>query len=353
LSLKKKDKKLNTTQKNKNKDIFKIIDDMENNKNLIDYLNPNLDIDSICKECNSLFKITDEGFYCCSNNKCSIINKDVLDNGPEWRYYHADDNNNSDPTRCGMPTNPLLKESSFSCLITCNSKSNLIMRTVKRYSDWSMMPYNEKAKYDDFNIITNLASAEGIPKIIIEDAIRYYNKISDEKSFRGLNRDGIIAASIYIACRIENYPRTAEEIAHIFLLDRTSATKGCKNAMCIINEIEQSKPMQNMLKYSTTNPFSFMERFCTSLHMNEELTKLAQFIAKQIEKKNMIPENTPKSIAAGIIYFLSQEFNLNLTKTDIETKTFTSEVTINKCYQKINLLKHSLIPSSIYEKYKS
>jgi len=349
LSLKKKDKKLNTTQKNKNKDIFKIIDDMENNKNLIDYLNPNLDIDSICKECNSLFKITDEGFYCCSNNKCSIINKDVLDNGPEWRYYHADDNNNSDPTRCGMPTNPLLKESSFSCLITCNSKSNLIMRTVKRYSDWSMMPYNEKAKYDDFNIITNLASAEGIPKIIIEDAIRYYNKISDEKSFRGLNRDGIIAASIYIASSINNNPRTAKEIARIFNIDNTSATKGCKNALNILNDIEKDLNLNEKTILNNCSPSTFIQRYCTKLSINKELTKLCMFIALKVERDKLIPENTPHSISVGIINFVCNKCKLPITKEMIHRLSGISTVTITKCSS--TLEKFNILPTDIKKKY--
>ena len=40
------------------------------------------------------------------------------------------------------------------------------------------------------------------------------------------------------ACRINNYPRTAKEIATMFHLDNTSATRGCKNAISIINELE-------------------------------------------------------------------------------------------------------------------
>ena len=62
-------------------------------------------------------------------------------------------------------------------------------------------------------------------------------QVSEAKTFRGLNREGIIAASIYISARINNYPRTAKEIATIFNLDNTSATKGCKNALSIINKI--------------------------------------------------------------------------------------------------------------------
>ena len=61
-----------------------------------------------------------------------------------------------------------------------------------------------------------------IPKIIIDDALRYYTSISQAKTFRGLNRDGILAASIYIACSINKHPRTAKEIAQIFSLDNTN-----------------------------------------------------------------------------------------------------------------------------------
>ena len=68
----------------------------------------------------------------------------------------------------------------------------------------------------------------GIPKIIVDEALRQHKKLSEEKTFRGDNRDGIIAASIYIAARIHKYPRTAKEIASIFHLDNTSATKGVK-----------------------------------------------------------------------------------------------------------------------------
>ena len=37
----------------------------------------------------------------------------------------------------------------------------------------------------------------------------------------------------------------------------------------------------------------------------------------EIEKNNLIPENTPHSIAGGIIYFVSQECNLNIPKSTI------------------------------------
>ena len=54
----------------------------------------------------------EERFLTCTNTKCGIIYKDQLDESAEWRYYGADDSHQNKPTRCGMPINPLLKESS-------------------------------------------------------------------------------------------------------------------------------------------------------------------------------------------------------------------------------------------------
>ena len=48
--------------------------------------------------------------------------------------------------------------------------------------------------------------------------------------------------------------------------------------------------------------------------MNKELTMVCKFVAKKIEKDNKIPENTPHSVAAGIVYFVAQTCNLNISK---------------------------------------
>ena len=338
-----------TTQKLKKKinaDIWKLFD-VEEDK--IECVYTDDAIDDKCKECEEPLFISDEGFYCCSNNKCGIIYKDVLDFGAEWRYYGADDTNASDPTRCGMPINPLLRESSFGCKITCTSHSSYEMRKVKRFTDWQSMPYHEKSRYDDFQIITVLASSAGIPKIIIDDAIRYYNKISHEKSYRGLNRDGLLAASIYIACSINENPRTAKEIAYIFKLDNTSATRGCKNALSILNDIEIDDEDKTVLH--NTTPSSFIHRYCSKLAMNQELTQLCMFIATIVEKQKLIPENTPHSISAGIVYFVCQKCNLNISKKAINMISKISEVTINKCFKKLELFETQLIPTIILKKY--
>ena len=305
-----------------------------------------------CERCANNLAFSDEGFLTCTNTKCGIIYKDIVDQSAEWRYYGADDNQNSDPTRCGMPINPLLKESSFGCKVVCSGSTSYEMRKIRRYTEWQSMPYKEKSQYDEFQRITLMSQNAGVPKMIIDDAIRYHKKISeDELTFRGDNRDGILAASIYISCRINNFPRTAKEIALIFHLDVTSATRGCKNALSIINNLEKDLENNEKTSFCRTKPEAFVERYCSKLNINSELTKVCQFISMKIEKQGLMPENTPHSIAAGVVYFISQICGLNINKRDVKNASEISEVTINKCYKKIEKNKDELVPAVILKKY--
>jgi len=57
-------------------------------------------------------------------------------------------------------------------------------------------------------------------------------------------------------------------------------------------------------------------------------------------------------VAAGIIYFVAMNCNLNINKHDVNKVSEISEVTINKCFKKLEQLKRKLIPSAILEKYR-
>jgi transcription initiation factor TFIIB len=305
-----------------------------------------------CYTCKSVLIIMDDGFPTCSNEQCGIIYKNTLDYSPEWRFYGADDKNANDPTRCGNPINPLLQESSFGCKILCTGKSSYEMRKIRKWTEWGAMPHKEKSLYDEFQFITIMAQNAGVPKIFIDDAIAIHKEISEQKMFRGMNRDGIKAASIYISCRLNGCPRTAHEIAEIFKLDKASATNGCSMAVNIYYNIDRNNgnsQLQSELCAST--PAMFIERYCSRLNINQELTMLSKFIANKLEQQCNINDNTPHSIAAGIVYFIANSCNLPISKSDIKQVCGVSEVTINKCFKKMEAIKDKLIPKCVLDKY--
>jgi transcription initiation factor TFIIB len=304
-----------------------------------------------CNLCNSHLMIMEDGFPTCTNKECGVMYKDILDYSPEWRFYGADDKNANDPTRCGNPINPLLQESSFGCKVLCNTKSSYEMKKIRKWTEWQSMPHREKSLYDEFQFITIMAQNASIPKIFIDDAMNIHKEISEQKMFRGMNRDGIKSASIYISCRLNGCPRTAHEIAEIFHLDKTSATNGCSMAVNILHNIERNIEPSQQADLCITLPSSFIERYCSRLNVNQELTMLSKFIAMKVEQNSIITDNIPHAIAAGIIYFIGQNCRLNISKLDIKQVTGVSEVTINKCFKKLEAIRDNLIPTKILEKY--
>ena len=305
---------------------------------------------TVCS-CGAILVTTEEGFPGCPHPDCGLMHKKTMDQTAEWRYYGADDGHGGDPTRAGPPTNPLLPVSSIGCRVILHGKATYEMRKIRRYTEWQSMPYREKSQFEEFQKISALATAAGIPKLIVDDAMRYHKKISEYQTFRGVNRDGIIAASIYIAARINKYPRTAREIASIFNLDNASATRGCKNAMTIINDLERNVGESERTSLCLTTPTAFIDRYCSRLGLAAEQVDLCRFAALRIQTYNLVPENTPHSIAAGVVFFVARICGVQVGKKDVHRISEISEVTINKCYRKLEAIEHHLIPSVIRKKY--
>jgi transcription initiation factor TFIIB len=306
----------------------------------------------ICTTCSGCLVITEEGFPTCPNLNCAIVYNRVLDYSPEWRFFGSDDRNNGkDTSRCGNPINPLLVESSFGCKVLCSTKSSYEMRRIRKWTEWQSMPHKEKSLYDEFQFITVMAQNSGIPKIFIDDAMAIHKDISEQQMFRGMNRDGIKSASIYISCRLNGCPRTAHEIAEIFHLDKASATNGCQRAVNILNNIERSFDPSQQTTLATTKPAAFIDRYCSKLNVPNEMTLLAKFIAAKVDEQSIANDNTPHSVAAGIIFLVAHTCQLNINKTDIKHICGVSEVTINKCFKKLDQIKEHLIPTCILARY--
>ena len=68
-------------------------------------------------------------------------------------------------------------------------------------------------------------------------------------------------------------------------------------------------------------------------------------------RQDICDDNTPPSIAAGAIFLVASLLKMRITKVQVHTATKISEVTISKCYKKLNLYKDKLFPKAAIEKY--
>ena len=280
-----------------------------------------------CEQCGYAVAY-EERFLTCTNPKCAIIYKDNLDETAEWRYYGSKDNKSSDPTRCGMPVNSLLPESSVGSSVSFSSNSKN-MYQIRKMQQWSGMPYKERSIYKVFLEIQNVCNRHNIPSKIINEAKSIYKIVSSTKISRGTNREGIIASCVYFACKECDVPRSSKEIADMFGISSNVMTKGVKKCQEIIHMDKKNK--NRISKTKSTKPEDFINRFCNKLNIEEDETEKILKICNITVENNIISENTPPSIASGCIYFYIKALSKDISKKDISDVCKISEVTINKC----------------------
>lgn len=303
-----------------------------------------------CDKCDGILVQSEDGFLTCTNTQCGKIMDNMLEHGAEWKYNEAGD---IDHARSGMPINTLLEESSFGCIVSSYSKKvTPELYKIKRLTEWLSMPYKEKTNYHVFEYIKNMGNNANLSKMLIDDALFYYKKLSNESIQRGINRDGLIASSIYISCKVNGFPRTPNEIAIMFKLDTANAIKGCKIGTTILNQIDNEKIVEDKTTFESISSIDFIQRFCSKLGLSDEIIKVVKFVCMIVEKNKIMNNNTPHSIASGVIYYVNLKLNLGLTKSQIKKISDVSEVTINKCCKKIEEFNNELIPHKILEKYK-
>ena len=291
-------------------------------------------------------KYQDGQFYCTS---CGIFQQKQLSEDIEYRFYGDCDNKNSNPERVGMPTNSLLPKSSLGSLIAYRTYDSHSFKKMIKYNSWNAMPYKERSQWKVFTQISTECISSGLPSVIIEQAKSYYKTISETNISRGSNRQGLIAACVYMACKKESVPRSAKEIAEIFGIHLHDMTRGCKR----FKEIWRLSKKTSIIKTRSSNSLDYIDRFCSNLQPSNYLKHISEFIAirSMISVENLVEDNTAPSIAAGCIFITCIVTKSNVTKKQVSDACKISEVTISKCYKKMNMNKIQLLPKLIIEKY--
>ena len=268
----------------------------------------------------------DEGIITC--RKCNNTISNIIDS-PEWRFYG---DNGKNPTRCGMPVNVLLPGSSLGTTISGHN-SSIAMNKINMYQKWNSMPYKERSLYNVFTEIETKCDQNNLPKIISTTSKSLYRVISETKISRGSNRKGIIAASVYYACKECSVPRSTKELAHIFDIDSKVMTKGCKNFTEIMRMSTYDK--SRVQSHKSIRLDDFIERFSHKLSLDKDDICHILRISNLCQEMGINNDNTPPAMASGCIYLYITRMKMKISKKEISDICKISEVTINKCYKKL------------------
>lgn len=309
--------------------------------------------------------------------RCGTIVDTPLEQGAEYRWFSSE-STGADPSRCGFPVNHLMPESSLGTMILVKNQSPL-MRRIKRYHMWNLMPYRERTLWCIFESLQVRASNAGIGTAVLEEAKELFAQLTASAICRGQKqRDAMLAACLWEALKRHETPRMPKDIAEIFNIELCNVTKGIKQFQHLFairtsgqmtNTYASAKPIAKVepefgpesdevisarafqrraiwqkTASRTTSYEDFIIPFLTNLSVSRSaLESLVRHVCNRTEELGIVPENTPPSLTASVIAFCALQKQIRLDIAEIARVCGISAVTIQKCLKRMMPWKEKLL----------
>jgi transcription initiation factor TFIIB len=343
---------------------------------------PNTDESSyICKGCDDPTLIESiDGIVVCKG--CGAEIDIPIDQGAEYRWFAGDSGGGADPSRCSFPVNPLMPESSLGTMII-NGHGSAVMRRIKRYHMWNLMPYRERTLWSIFESLTVRATNSGISLAVVDEAKELFAQMTASTICRGQpQRDALLAACIWEALKRHGTPRMPKDVADIFNIPMSQLTKGIKQFQTLsanrttaqrkdtytsakkepvvvvatpTHETEdvitaralQRRAIWQKTATKTTSYEDFIVPFLTNLSIQRDAATLLEGLVRDIcaktEEFGIVPENTPPSLTASVIAFAAPHAGISLELTQIARVCGISVITIQKCLKRLTQFEKKLL----------
>lgn len=287
-----------------------------------------------CPECGSthLSQDYERGELVCSD--CGlVIDKQYIDEGPEWRSFNMKQEKNR--ARTGPPMTEMVHDKGLSTSIDSSNKDSYgrTLSHKNRAQAYRLRKWQRRIRVSNgiernlvraFRKLSRLASAMALPKSIRENATVMYRKAVEKNLIRGRSIDCVVASTIYAACRKTGVPRTLDEIS--------------KKSPCNRREIGRTYVFigrELRLKIKPTNPQQYLSRFCSELDLSLNTQKLANDIIDKAQEESLTSGKGPTGLAASAIYIASVKRGERRTQRRIAEVAGVTEVTIRNRYKEL------------------
>mgnify|MGYP003113962331 CR=1 FL=1 len=287
-----------------------------------------------CPECDSRNLDRDEthGEIVCQD--CGLVLEDnIIDQGAEWRVFSPEQGDQR--ARTGAPMSQMMHDKGLSTDLDWQNKdySGKAVSTKMRSQLYRMRKWQRRARVSNAlerNLSVALAEIDRIcsrlnlAKPTREEAATIYRKAMEKRLVRGRSIEGVSAASIYIACRLHNVPRTLDEIAQA---SRTGRKEIGRTARFVIRELK--------IRIQAPRPQEYVARFCSELGLPPHVEAKAMEFVDEICRLELDSGKGPVGIAASSIYIAGVLSKHHRTQREVSEAAGVTEVTIRNRYKEI------------------
>ena len=253
-----------------------------------------------CPECESQ-SIKNEGDSVMSCKDCDLI----FDSGPKWTSYNPETIIETIPQEQNISSKTIMKWQKET------QTGNLASKSILLASDE----------------IERIAFDLKVNNSIKEAALEIFSSSSKSGLVRGRSSEKVAAASIYTACRMENVPRTLDEVADKTRLNRNE-----------LSRLHRLITRKLKLKINITSTANLLPRFSAKLALNRNIEIYAQDIINTVENSNYRQGISPTALLGAALYLSCKKNKVRRSQLEIAKAVGTSEVTLRNRAKEITTL---------------
>lgn len=278
------------------------------------------------KKCKILSPITDAstGEITCATCGSVILERGV-ETGPEQVGISKEEYESN--TRVGSKATLKISDMGLSTIIQKNNKDstgkNLSTENARIFYRLRLWDRNSRYKQEyrslnkAFTILDGIRVKLGLPDSAVEKSAHIFRKAAAKKMLSGRSTSGILCATVYLACRLTNTPRTLQDVAKAGNVKRKYLQRIYR---FLIRELDFNP--------QTYNPRVFVERIANGVEAEAKTRIDAIRIMDKVRDIGISTSKNPMAIAAAVVQLASVMNNEKISQVRISQESGISAVTI-------------------------
>ena len=202
-----------------------------------------------------------------------VINERIDDSGPERRAFSKEEH--EDRTRTGGPSSLAIHDMGLATIIghddrdaTGKPPSASMKSTIKRLRTWDsrsqVQASQERNFRQAFGDLGRMKDKLALSDSVVEKTAYIYRKAAEKNLARGRSISGMMAASIYLACRDTGTPRTLNDVARQINIKRKDVSRCYR---LLLKELDLTMPV--------VDPIKCMSRISSQAKLSEKVKRYA------------------------------------------------------------------------------
>ncbi|MFL6498137.1 MAG: transcription initiation factor IIB family protein [Nitrososphaera sp.] len=280
----------------------------------------------MCSACRSEVVVTD---YECGEvicTRCGVV-VDRLESPAiqEWRAFSVEDfyrkSHTGSATSLARYNKGLLTTIGSS---NRDSKGGGLNFERIRVWDFRIQAANDRSLKQALPVLEHLRESLALPDMIIEKSAYFYRKAARLNLIKGRTVSSILSASVYLACRELETPRTLNEVSSASDVPRKKISRDYR---LLVQTFDPKIPAIDHIRCIT--------RIANKVGLSEKTKRMAVKIMRQVIAMQVSAGKGPMGIAATVLYIACLQVGEIKTQKELSTAAGVTEVTIRNRYSEL------------------